>query len=343
VWRRGAERRPFDVHARAAARLASVTAVKLAAQAVDLVHDAAGMNAVKTSGDIQRCWRDVHTITQHVILATARYEVVGRVLFGRGAPSSDDGAPETRDARFGLASSAPSAVAHSPDVFRSTVRAALRTFCEARRRNGPAFPGWRAARVTAVPAAPKSRPTDGGIRSFAHEGGARTPRRLASASASVSGSLTHPSVGLQASIVHASPSSQVARDRVDVLAPSRHRIATVARAGVVVGTLRIGRAEGVARGDRDVGAVMVEARRRVVGHELEHLERAVRTRHVRRQRQLDEARPGERSGVRRGRRRRVRETPVASRSARCHTRSRPGVTGGSSGSSLRSATASATR
>jgi len=82
VWRRGAERRPFDVHARAAARLASVTAVKLAAQAVDLVHDAAGMSAVKTSGDIQRCWRDVHTITQHVILATARYEVVGRVLFG---------------------------------------------------------------------------------------------------------------------------------------------------------------------------------------------------------------------------------------------------------------------
>jgi alkylation response protein AidB-like acyl-CoA dehydrogenase len=82
VWRRGAAGEPFDVQARAAARLAAVTAVKLAAQAVDLVHDAAGMNAVQTSGSIQRCWRDVHTITQHVILNTARYEVVGRILFG---------------------------------------------------------------------------------------------------------------------------------------------------------------------------------------------------------------------------------------------------------------------
>jgi alkylation response protein AidB-like acyl-CoA dehydrogenase len=82
VWRLGAERKPFGVGERAAARLASVTAVKLAAQAVDLVHDAAGMNAVQTTGVIQRCWRDIHTITQHVILNTARYEVVGRILFG---------------------------------------------------------------------------------------------------------------------------------------------------------------------------------------------------------------------------------------------------------------------
>jgi alkylation response protein AidB-like acyl-CoA dehydrogenase len=82
VWQRGESETPFDVPARAAARLASVTATKLAAQAVDLVHDAAGMNAVQTTCDLQRCWRDIHTITQHVILGTARYEVVGRVLFG---------------------------------------------------------------------------------------------------------------------------------------------------------------------------------------------------------------------------------------------------------------------
>jgi alkylation response protein AidB-like acyl-CoA dehydrogenase len=82
VWRRGAEGRPFDVQARAAARLGAVTAAKLAAQAVDLVHDAAGMNAMQTSGSIQRCWRDVHTITQHVIQSTGRYEVIGRILFG---------------------------------------------------------------------------------------------------------------------------------------------------------------------------------------------------------------------------------------------------------------------
>jgi alkylation response protein AidB-like acyl-CoA dehydrogenase len=82
AWRRGAAGAPFDVQTRAAMRLASVTAAKLAAQAVDLVHDAAGMSAIQTAGSIQRCWRDVHTITQHVILSTARFEVVGRILFG---------------------------------------------------------------------------------------------------------------------------------------------------------------------------------------------------------------------------------------------------------------------
>ena len=52
------------------------------------MHDAAGMNAVQTSCDLERCWRDVHTITQHVILGTGRYEVIGRVLLGLppGAP-----------------------------------------------------------------------------------------------------------------------------------------------------------------------------------------------------------------------------------------------------------------
>ena len=72
----------FDREARAAARLASVTAVKLCLRAVDLVHDAAGMSAVQTSCAIERCWRDLHTLSQHVILATTRYEVVGRILLG---------------------------------------------------------------------------------------------------------------------------------------------------------------------------------------------------------------------------------------------------------------------
>jgi len=88
AWRLGGARDAFAPATRARLRLGSVTAAKLAAQVVDLVQDAAGMNAVQTSGSIQRCWRDVHTITQHVILSTARFEVAGRVLFGLppGAP-----------------------------------------------------------------------------------------------------------------------------------------------------------------------------------------------------------------------------------------------------------------
>ena len=82
VWRMGEAGASFDASARAAARLASVTAAKLAAMAVDVVHEATGMSAVQTTCDLERCWRDVHTITQHVILSTGRYEVVGRIMLG---------------------------------------------------------------------------------------------------------------------------------------------------------------------------------------------------------------------------------------------------------------------
>ena len=82
AWRMGEAGTPFDAAARAAARLASVTATKLAALATDVVHDAAGMSGVQTGCEIERCWRDVHTITQHVILGPGRYEVVGRIMLG---------------------------------------------------------------------------------------------------------------------------------------------------------------------------------------------------------------------------------------------------------------------
>lgn len=82
IWKRGESNEPFDVDALASARMASVTAGKLAARAVDLVYDAAGISAIQTALPIERCWRDVHTVTQHVTMNTARYEVAGRVLFG---------------------------------------------------------------------------------------------------------------------------------------------------------------------------------------------------------------------------------------------------------------------
>lgn len=82
IWRKGEAGASFSIQDRAHARLAVVTAAKLAQQAVDLVADAAGMNAAQKSCAIERCWRDVHTATQHVLMNTARFEVVGRVLFG---------------------------------------------------------------------------------------------------------------------------------------------------------------------------------------------------------------------------------------------------------------------
>jgi alkylation response protein AidB-like acyl-CoA dehydrogenase len=82
IWQRGEADEPFDLEALASARLASVTVGKLAARTVDLVYDAAGISAMQSALPIERCWRDVHAVTQHVTMNTARYEVTGRVLFG---------------------------------------------------------------------------------------------------------------------------------------------------------------------------------------------------------------------------------------------------------------------
>jgi indole-3-acetate monooxygenase len=87
IWQRGERGQPFDSNALVAARLASVTAAKFAARAVDLVYDAAGISSLNTTQPIERCWRDVHAVTQHITLNTARYEVAGRVLFGLPAGS----------------------------------------------------------------------------------------------------------------------------------------------------------------------------------------------------------------------------------------------------------------
>lgn len=87
VWRKGEAGESFTVRDFAHVRLGVVTAVKLALQAVDLVADAAGMNSAQTSCPIERCWRDAHTASQHVLLNTARFGVVGRVLLGLPAGS----------------------------------------------------------------------------------------------------------------------------------------------------------------------------------------------------------------------------------------------------------------
>jgi alkylation response protein AidB-like acyl-CoA dehydrogenase len=81
-WDTGVAHEPFDNPLLARLRLGLVTAVQLSARAIDLLHDAAGMNAVARDSVLDRCWRDVHTMTQHLVLSPARFEVAGRVLLG---------------------------------------------------------------------------------------------------------------------------------------------------------------------------------------------------------------------------------------------------------------------
>jgi alkylation response protein AidB-like acyl-CoA dehydrogenase len=63
-------------------RLSYLSATEHAAQAVDLMRNAAGMNAVVSGNALERCWRDVHALTQHLAVSTAHYERVGKALLG---------------------------------------------------------------------------------------------------------------------------------------------------------------------------------------------------------------------------------------------------------------------
>ncbi len=62
--------------------LAAVHAALAAAEAVDLVHAAAGTSGIREEHRFERHFRDVHVITQHAYISASRYESVGKHLFG---------------------------------------------------------------------------------------------------------------------------------------------------------------------------------------------------------------------------------------------------------------------
>jgi len=68
--------------ARRDVRLATTHAVQAAVRAVDLCYDLGGGTSVYRRSPLQRVFRDVHTLTQHVMVAPATLELTGRLLFG---------------------------------------------------------------------------------------------------------------------------------------------------------------------------------------------------------------------------------------------------------------------
>ena len=69
-------------------RLAASHATASAAIAVDRMYQAGGGTSIYAGCALQRCFRDVHVATQHLMVAPPTFELVGRVLLGLDAETS---------------------------------------------------------------------------------------------------------------------------------------------------------------------------------------------------------------------------------------------------------------
>lgn len=77
---RGGEGVPVEERTRL--RLAATHATRACAEAVDLMYDAGGGTSIYRTSPLQRRFRDIHSATQHAMVAPATWELTGRLMLG---------------------------------------------------------------------------------------------------------------------------------------------------------------------------------------------------------------------------------------------------------------------
>ena len=82
LWTTLLETGEVTIEARAQARLAASHAVASAVRAVDLMYVAGGASSLYASCPLERAFRDVHAMTQHIGVHPRVMQSTGRVLFG---------------------------------------------------------------------------------------------------------------------------------------------------------------------------------------------------------------------------------------------------------------------
>lgn len=82
VWNDVVAGKQPTVEQRLRIRLAATHATKSAVRAVDEAFTAGGASALYAKSPLQRCFRDVHTVTQHFWVAPPTHEQHGRILLG---------------------------------------------------------------------------------------------------------------------------------------------------------------------------------------------------------------------------------------------------------------------
>jgi indole-3-acetate monooxygenase len=82
AWAAACSQGAIDVSLRARLRLAATHATTASARVVDVAYTLGGGTAVYADNPLQRAFRDVHVVTQHMMVAPATWELCGRVLLG---------------------------------------------------------------------------------------------------------------------------------------------------------------------------------------------------------------------------------------------------------------------
>lgn len=82
AWEQAAGAGRLGMDVKAELRLAASNNAWSGAAAVDLLYHAAGGSAIYETSALQRCFRDVHVATQHIMVAQPTFEVVGKVMLG---------------------------------------------------------------------------------------------------------------------------------------------------------------------------------------------------------------------------------------------------------------------
>jgi alkylation response protein AidB-like acyl-CoA dehydrogenase len=80
VWAGVAAGAAVGLTERARVRIAAANAVRGAAYAVDRMYELGGGSSIYRSSPLQRCFRDVHVITQHASVSAGSLELAGRAL-----------------------------------------------------------------------------------------------------------------------------------------------------------------------------------------------------------------------------------------------------------------------
>jgi alkylation response protein AidB-like acyl-CoA dehydrogenase len=82
TWDEAVKGNLIDMPHKTKLQLAATHAVSAAAEAVNLVHAAAGTTGIREEHRFERYFRDAHTISQHGFISASRFESVGQLLLG---------------------------------------------------------------------------------------------------------------------------------------------------------------------------------------------------------------------------------------------------------------------